>query len=79
MKEGIEILPFGQITDITGKEPLFVDDVQDLEALSQLLISRFPPLAAMKYTFAVNQVIIKESIGLKPGDVVAILPPFSGG
>ena len=47
--------------------------------LKEMLLSRFPGLAEIVFNIAVDAVIIEEDIELKPGSIVALLPPFSGG
>ena len=44
------------------------------------LVKKYPHLAGRKYVIAINQQVIKdENYLLAENDVVALLPPFSGG
>jgi molybdopterin converting factor small subunit len=79
MKSVIEILAFGQLTDITGRETLQIENVQDIDELHAKLINLFPDLADSKFLIAVNKEIMRGNVKLNAGDVVALLPPFSGG
>ncbi len=74
----IQVLFFGQLTEIGGStvEAAIAGTLRELE---QQLWTTFPLLKDKKYAMAVNQKIIKEDISLTDGDVVALLPPFSGG
>jgi molybdopterin synthase sulfur carrier subunit len=79
MNSTIEILTFGQLIDITGQKALHMQNVPDTDQLKAKLIHLYPGLADSKYLVAVNMEIIRGNVKLHPGDVVALLPPFSGG
>ncbi len=79
MNSTIEILAFGQILDIIGQKTLNVEYTDDTDQLTATLIEKFPSLAKAEYRMAVNMEIIRGNVKLNPGDVVALLPPFSGG
>ena len=74
----IEIMSFGQLAEITGAAAFFVE-AQDTEQLRILLAQKYPALRDRKYALAVNKQLIKSTKILKENDVVALLPPFSGG
>ena len=78
-KAKIEILSFGQLTDITGQNTWQMEDITDTDQLKKIFIEKHPALANSKYLLAVNMEIIRGNEKLNPGDVVALLPPFSGG
>ncbi len=78
-KAKIEILAFGQLTDITGHSTWQMENITDTDQLKKILIEKYPALANSKYLLAVNMEIIRGNVKLNPGDVVALLPPFSGG
>lgn len=73
----IKILAFGQITEITGSE-LFIE-AHDTAVLKSALQIEFPALADKKYAIAVNNKLVAEVTALKENDVVALMPPYSGG
>lgn len=75
----IDVLIFGQITDITGKANFQWQGVENTEELRQQLIEKYPKLKSLEYSIAVNKKIIRENCSLQEGDTVALLPPFSGG
>lgn len=75
----INLLVFGQIADITGKNSWKISGVHNTDNLLQKLIIDFPALKSLSYSIAVNKVIIRENTLLANDDTVAILPPFSGG
>lgn len=78
-KSKINILAFGQLTDITGQNSWQIADITDTDQLKAMLIEKYPALARSKYLVAVNMEIIRGNVQLNSGDVVALLPPFSGG
>ncbi len=78
-KTKIEILSFGHLTDITGHSTWQMEDITDTDQLKKILIEKHPALTDSKYLIAVNMEIIRGNVKLNPGDVVALLPPFSGG
>mgnify|MGYP003501116279 CR=1 FL=1 len=75
----INLLVFGQLSDITGRNSCKMADVPTTDDLLQKMITDFPALQSVSYSIAVNKVIIRENTLLADNDTVAILPPFSGG
>lgn len=73
----IKVIAFGQIAEITGAE-LFIE-AEDIEILKTALQIEFPELANRKHAIAVNNKLITENIALSEHDVVALMPPYSGG
>ena len=73
----IKIIAFGQIAEITGRE--FSMEASDIDILKASLQIRFPALAEKKYAIAVNKRLVTENITLNDNDIVAIMPPYSGG
>lgn len=73
----IKVLAFGQIAEITGSQ-LYMD-ATDTAFLKAALQIEFPALADKKYAIAVNNKVISDSKGLSENDVVALMPPYSGG
>ncbi len=75
----IEILTFGQITDIIGKSSIKISHINNTNELIDNLSQQFPELKNTRYIVAVNKQIVHQITPLTSGDVVALLPPFSGG
>ncbi|KFC19587.1 MoaD/ThiS family protein [Chryseobacterium sp. FH1] len=73
----IKVISFGQIAEITGKE--FMVEATDLNSLKLFLIQKFPELSDRKFAFAVNKKLVQENVILDQNDVVALMPPYSGG
>ncbi len=72
-----KIIAFGQIAEITGKELEL--NVGDTDSLSSLLQENYPALVHKKYIIAVNKKIQTHNAIIDGNDVVALMPPFSGG
>ena len=75
----VNIIIFGQLTDITGKQNLVVSDVNDTNQLISKLNQMFPAIAGAKFVIAVNKQVISENTILENNSTIALLPPFSGG
>lgn len=74
-----ELLCFGQLAEILQAGRLTLEGMPDTETLKKHLLEQYPALAAVRFTIAVNRSIVHVNTQLAPGDVVALMPPFSGG
>lgn len=78
----IEVLFFGITSDITGVDVTFVEIesrscVQDLK---KQLITSYPNLKHInEFAIAVNETYAEDELLLTENDVVAVIPPVSGG
>lgn len=75
----IKVLFFGVIADITSLDEISFSNVQDTEALKQILVEKYPDIEKYKYLLSVNHEIIKNNKSLNDNDEIALLPPFAGG
>ena len=75
----VHLTLFGQLTDITGKSDLILQDIPDTETLIKTLHERYPSLANTTYAIALNKKIIVENTVLSGDPHIALLPAFSGG
>jgi molybdopterin synthase sulfur carrier subunit len=75
----VNVIVFGQLTDIMGNRPLTVDDVADTGQLIQRLNERYPALVSAPYIIAVDKQIVNGNTVLTGNNTVALLPPFAGG
>ena len=76
----MEVLLFGQLTDITKTGALQLQEsFTDSDALLQHLYVQFPGLKAATFVVAVNGRVIQQNTPLTANGKVALLPPFSGG
>ncbi|MDP3314021.1 molybdopterin converting factor subunit 1 [Lutibacter sp.] len=78
----ISILFFGITTDLVGSNSqLFsLEENATVEHLKNELVKQYPNLKNINdYAIAVNEEYASSSLKLREGDVVAIIPPVSGG
>jgi molybdopterin converting factor small subunit len=75
----VEVLFFGSLTDATEVSAITLADIGDTHQLQQELVKRYPALAKAKYILAVNKKMISNITPLSDRDIVACMPPFSGG
>jgi sulfur-carrier protein len=75
----LKIILFGQMTDIAGSNILILQEVTDTQGLKEQLKKQYPALAASKYIIAVDKKLVQENIPLNENNIIALLPPFSGG
>lgn len=75
----INIIVFGQLTDIIGNDNLVVSDTKDTDSLMEQLHKLYPALADTKFLVAVDKQLITANTILTNNSTIALLPPFSGG
>ena len=75
----VEVLIFGQLTDITGVSKIVIEDVRDTHQFKERMHKLYPALIDATYIIAVNKNIISENTFLENNSIIAMLPPFSGG
>lgn len=73
----VKVLFFGELTEAFGKERIL--EQGDTEGVLQALAADWPAFKEKQVTVAVNTQIVHENRALAEGDVVALMPPFSGG
>ena len=75
----VQVIIFGQLTDITGRSGILLHDISDTDTLIQELQRMYPALADSKYAIALDKKVINENTILSDNNTLALLPPFSGG
>lgn len=78
----IQLLFFGITTDLVGKNSMLynISDNTTVDELKRLLIAQFSTLKNLhEFAIAVNEDYAEDILVLNEGDVVAIIPPVSGG
>ena len=82
LKVKISILIFGIIKDIVGKNKLVIEIAKDstISTLKNRLLNEYPELNKYKnYSVAVNEEYVEDNYRLNNNDVIALIPPVSGG
>jgi molybdopterin converting factor subunit 1 len=78
----ITSLFFGITTDLIGATEfdMELENATDVGAFKLVLKEKYPQLKNItSYAIAVNEAYAEDVLILKEGDVVAIIPPVSGG
>jgi len=78
----LDILLFGITTDLLGTSSvqLTLAENNTVADLKSVLKTNYPSLQKLKsYAVAINETYATDDAVLKPNDVVAIIPPVSGG
>ena len=75
----VNVLFFGQLAEITGKNELLLEGIHDTEQLVDRLHETYPALKNVRFACAVDRKIVRSNTSLHEKSTVALLPPFSGG
>mgnify|MGYP001627520103 CR=1 FL=1 len=75
----MKILFFGQLVEVVGAKELIIEEVTDIYTLTSSLHQQFPLLTQSKYVIAVDQEMVSGNQNLQENNIVALMPPFSGG
>lgn len=75
----IEIISFGKISEFIKHQKISINGISDTDELKAYLETTFPALSQIKYKLALNKNVIQNNTALSGNDMVAIMPPFSGG
>lgn len=75
----VEILSFGKIAGVISSQHLDISGIMDTDAFKVFLENRFSEMSTMKYMLAINNNIVQRNSPISDNDVIAIMPPFSGG
>lgn len=76
----IKLLFFAELEEIVGSRELTIDQSEmSVSAVKEYLKAKFPSLAVDRAMVAVNEEYAEDNDSVKTGDVVAFIPPVSGG
>ena len=77
----MKVLFFAHLKEMTGATEAEVEDAEDAGRLWELLIARWPGLAAARpqVRLARNGAYAAKDEKFDPGDEIALIPPVSGG
>lgn len=75
----MNIILFGQLTELTGNDSIRLTGIADTNGLVKELNRKYPAMMTAEYVIAVDKQIVSENTILTDNSTVALLPPFSGG
>jgi sulfur-carrier protein len=75
----IKVLFFGVLADVTGTTFKHYTDVKSIGELKLRIQDDFPEIVHYNFRISLNSEITDKDIHLKSGDILALMPPFSGG
>ena len=78
----ISVLFFGITTDLIGASQLELElnEKVSIADFKSILVQKYPKLENINsYAIAVNEEYAEDSVALNEGDVIAVIPPVSGG
>jgi sulfur-carrier protein len=75
----MEIQLYGRLAEIIGNNRFSQDGIENTDQLRKKLAFLYPGLSGIDFAVAVNNQIVRGNYPLQKKDVVALLPPFSGG
>lgn len=73
----ITLITFGKLKELVGSD--FETEAGTTDELLHRIHEDFPAAKDIKIRIAVNQKIISDNTELNNNDVVALMPPYSGG
>jgi sulfur-carrier protein len=75
----IKVLFFGVLAEVAGTAIKHYNGVRSVKDLTIRIQDDFPEIVHYNYRISVNSEITDNDLSLKPGDEVALMPPFAGG
>jgi len=75
----VEVILFGQLTDIARGGKILIGDVADTDELVKAIEQQYPAMAGVKYIIAADKKVISTNTPINEKTELALLPPFSGG
>ena len=75
----ITVLFYGYLVEKSGTTSKEFENIKNIDLLIKKLNEQISGFKKLNYKIALNQNIIQKNKELKNGDIVALLPPFSGG
>jgi len=75
----IKLRTFGKLTEIVTDNVLVLENNFDTDHLKIELQKKYPDFQNAKFALAVNNSLTVGNVKLEEGDIVSLLPPFSGG
>lgn len=75
----VEVHFFGHLKELIGQDFILIEDIHSTNDLLQQLNELYPSLKEKTFIVAVNNKIVNQNSNLFNENIIAIMPPFSGG
>jgi molybdopterin converting factor small subunit len=75
----VKVLFFGVLAEVTGTDIKHYHEVRSISDLKLRIFDDFPEIVHYNYRISLNNLITDSDVSLKPGDEIALMPPFAGG
>ncbi|MBO1198104.1 molybdopterin converting factor subunit 1 [Staphylococcus simiae] len=77
----MKILYFAEIKELIQKaeENITFEQAVSVQQFENYLFGRYPQIDNKKFQVAVNEEFVQKTDVIQPNDVVALIPPVSGG
>ena len=77
----VQLKYFGMISEITGlgEEEISLSKPMNVLQMKTHLFNKYERLIEVNFQIGINEVIEKDNCDISDKDVIALLPPFSGG
>jgi sulfur-carrier protein len=75
----VKVLFFGVLAEVTGTTFRHYNDVKSIGDLKLRIEDDFPEIVHYNFRISLNSEITDKDAILKPGDILAYMPPFAGG
>lgn len=75
----IELISFGKVSEIIKNQKIEFSGTCDTDGVKSYLEKSYPRLKNINYKLALNNKFLQENSQIADNDIIAIMPPFSGG
>ncbi|SCS72457.1 molybdopterin converting factor subunit 1 [Staphylococcus caeli] len=77
----MKVLYFAELKEILNvqSEEININSEITVDAFKQTLVERYPQIAEKQFQIAVNEEFVQSDAIIQPNDIVALIPPVSGG
>ncbi len=75
----IKVLFFGRLAELAEVNEVELQEINNTAALHEYIKAHYQQLMNSKFAVAVNKKITGHEVEFSNGDVIALIPPFSGG
>lgn len=70
---------YGVLAEITGTQQIVAKDITSVDGIKNYINTAYPEITKHNYIIAVNNKISGTNTTITNGNIIAVMPPFSGG